>query len=1115
MMNTPKRIQNKEKTIELDAAALLEKSKAAYANLFKKKHTAFCKKTAKLNLKSSNSWLIIIEYRIWMIEWIQFSWNNVVKEKPLIIENLLSNSGQQIKYLDTTIQRKANEKVQLESFLLAPDGQEIPLEPAEKEYYYKRLKDLEVELLGLKKQLEALVEIVPYLNEKHINQNELEKHLVIFSRGGFGRGELTFSSDIDLGYCVDLSKLDVFHAKILEELIGRMNDNFNMIPLEFSSQYFKLHEDLKRFQKLEALHTLPSILESSLIFGNKNILKVLRNQIRNVVPIEKMIRYLKRQRTELRLVSNHEFDIKKGYGGLRHLHYAFWTILILEERLGGGTEELLRLGEQKGWITRMDVECILSVLEFYFDLRNFMGLYSFYIKELKHMGQFPVPDPDKIKLNYWDDTICLAYLKLKDRFLSVDFLDRHRLHAMHQVVKVSQKLFYGALDRTIKEKVSDFYIVKHLESLEILRLDVRNSAVNNKNYPLKKLKSYGKVLKLFEYISRTGNKLCSDLMQEISLIVEDIYLLPEGEKAEIKDLLTVIFTNEFSSVALEQMFEISAPISRDGKIKTLLGKFIPEVNEMRFVIRNINVHQYPMCIHSLKALRQMETEIQILSKKEPELWAFANKEDIFALKWSILFHDIGKIDLYKPHEEFGPVLSNKILIRLGWEEGSPVLDKIRLLVRHHQSVVRFSRLSRYFDHSMIQFIELAERDPRKLMMLYLVNLSDLKSVNEEIRSKTGPLEELFSNCLTAFDELRNQTPGTSLSVVVNDFLREKKNELEERIWFELLIQSCKAMGLTKALLEPLEKIDPQKVVQLKENRKSMDQTLRYLTLGGLTQKSMDKHTDQLVFAIKREVSVVDVKRLISSQEKVVNWLFQVFPNRLLLGLTPRKICNLLYQFSKYESEKETLTYFQDENNELNTLVFQSKNDSEFHQKISYLMGQYHLNIESGKLNQVQYKNGEIGITGFLHVITTKETGNVSIGEMEKQIETTQLSRVSLKKTSKEISPHLNIQYLLERNKSYLVCESEDGYKRDVQEKVALKISTEDASFSLFKMFKAIKKLGVIPQQVTITTIGEKIIDYFYITTKERDKLISKDFEKILQSYSESEVVFSHKDDFEK
>ncbi len=62
----------------------------------------------------------------------------------------------------------------------------------------------------------------------------------------------------------------------------------------------------------------------------------------------------------------------------------------------------------------------------------------------------------------------------------------------------------------------------------------------------------------------------------------------------------------------------------------------------------------------------------------------------------------------------------------------------------------------------------------------------------------------------------------------------------------------------------------------------------------------------------------------------------------------------------------------------------------------------------------------------------------------------------------------------------------------------IKITAEDAPLVYYKMVSAFDRVGVSIQQAVITTIGHQVIDTFYITTDDHEKLLKSNFEESLK-----------------
>ena len=104
------------------------------------------------------------------------------------------------------------------------------------------------------------------------------KNLVIFARGGYGRAELSFASDKDLGYCLDTKELSSCESEICKQFIIHIEHLLRIAGIETSHLYFELNEDLSRFKDQNSIYTIPSILESRVLIGSKNLAEALKRR---------------------------------------------------------------------------------------------------------------------------------------------------------------------------------------------------------------------------------------------------------------------------------------------------------------------------------------------------------------------------------------------------------------------------------------------------------------------------------------------------------------------------------------------------------------------------------------------------------------------------------------------------------------------------------------------------------------------------------------------------------------------------------------------------------------------------------------------------------------------
>ncbi len=1101
-----------------------------YSDFYNQQYAAYRKISADRILTEESAHQTVSDHAIWMDGWIRFSWWFVLQEFDQLMEDIRNTIRQKLPYLRKTIPRKTEKREQLKQVLLEEPDQTIRMDPAERAYYSNQLKNLECEIETLQQQMVLFEKNSASTRTFVLEEKRLLSLLAVFARGGYGREELTFSSDIDLAYCLDLKRARSEEILIIQELIKRMEALFEAIPADLASQYFELGEDLSRFNRTDMLHTIPSILEGRTIIGDPEILGKLKLDFSLVCPPEKAIRFLKQQMDSLSLESNERFNIKDGYGGVRHLQYVLWMVLIVESHENSNSPHLLEYLRNKGWISTEDKQNLVQALEFYFDLRNFIGLYDLYEERLNEDDVNNNPGMQPIDKDMLDSKVSLAYLKLKQRFVNIDYLDRFRLHSIKKISSLAGSIVEDMLNRTVVETLPGFNLVKHIGSNRVIQLTAREKKrsstwnlidrvadrrKSSKDLELERIKDLflnpDNLFDLFLYIARTGIRLSKILMNHFSGLVEEMYLVMNvAGFSRVKRFVTDLFVADNASIAVRQMMDIASPLSRDGHIKTLLGLIIPEVNQMRYLLRNLEIHEYPLCIHSMKALGQIEIEIENSQKNEPELWRFISEKDVFALKWSTFFHDIGKINPYRDHEKLGPILSTDMLRRLGWYEEDEILDLVRLLISNHQSVVRFSQLSTYLDLGILKFFELAQRDPGKVLLLYLINLSDFKSVNSKMGHKAAHLENFFEKTMSILSEFKREELSGSLTEVVNGYLDRRVAEIRMSVLLELLLRQACNKNLDDVIIVPLSKLSPKEAKSLERYRKELENSLVFLKLAELDDASLEKHRFRFTRIVKEVISEDNIRSVTAPLSRYGSWFFSTVPNRYLLSSRVGTLTTQLQEFEDSYHQNLRLSYVKGEQGEYDSILFKFVGNVILQAKIAYVLSWQGINIENGKINQVHYGNGEKGYVGFFRVSATSPGEILTGNELENVIRNLTMPPLNPPRVSETKKLHnVKVAYFLEQEKGYLIEEGKSKqFTRSSREYVAVKISLLDAPFVYYKILRSFDAAEIVPQQVTITTIGNQIIDYFYIDREDLDRLQNSEFKGVLHKYINADITIS-------
>jgi len=1083
--------------------------KIQYQTFFETQWKQWLVQASKNNLNTGDGFAQSHEFCVWIDQWIAFTWDFASDELGLIQAALLSESTSKLGYLTNNLPQKQMKADDLRSMLFLGDGTPVSMDQGELDYYRKVLADLEREISESTLEKKRIEEALPQLTEQRSKGLRLDRFFCLIARGGFGRTELTYSSDIDIAYVADIKGRTSFELLVLHELIRRIEELFTELPLDFASQYFELGEDLSRFYEVNALHTFPAIFESRLILGAPRVLKQFKKEVQAACPDEKLIRFLRSQISQLRPNSLETFHIKTGIGGLRHFQSVLWVWVVLMKPSDTSTPGLINTLHKKKWITEVEADQLLQAVEFFLDLRNFIGLFDTFRPSLQQMGEAGLAK-EQVKIDLYNDRVAMALLKLKTRFTTIDQWDRYRLHCTQQIELIASKVIDKMLNRTIQVQLNRFKLVKHLGSNQIQKVLLPNEPVLwIKEHQLSMFLDWENLFELFVYIANNGNDLSADILVGLAELlpaqIEAKEHLPMGK---VKSFIYQLFTGDYASSAIRQMMDISLPLTRGGQARTLLGLFLPEVNQMRFLLRNVEIHQFTLCEHSMRALAQMEQEIVKFKAQYQELWGFLNHEDLFTLKWSIFFHDIGKINPYKNHEEHGPKIVTKLLSWLGFQSNSDQMDQIRVLVAHHQSMVRFSKLSTHLDLGILKFFELAGRDPRNLILLYLVNVSDFRSVSDRLRENSGFLEEFFERTLGILEAFRKPGNDKTLNQTINEYLDQKVDEKRAAVALDMLLSQSCTVGLEEAIYDPVEKIDASLLDLLVPLKSELNSIVHFLSLGELDKKSLEKHYLRFFNLMKSSLPEAVRFQLVSNYVTDWQWFFTAMPNRYLLNADPQSLSNQLLAFEDCLENGPRFSFVKGAKGEYDNLLFYVKNDSSLQARLAFLLNSSGINIELGKINQIKYLDGSTGFAGYF-----QGPGNaakeVSMVAIENTLEDLVLPDLGHPSWNARTAVHCQVQYLYEREKGYVVVEKSHGqYERSVVECWAVRVSTFDSPYDYFKIMSAIETLGVNPLQVMITTIGNQLIDYFYVTSKDKEKLVSGGFETLLNRFLASDIKAS-------
>ena len=1064
------------------------------SNYYKKEH----KKIVQYNLKVQNSFEILAMNTHLIDSIIETCFEYALEDLHVLKECFVSENTTELHYKERVLpEKKAQQKgIQEQIHFYSGDGREAR---QMRRYYQKIQTALEKEIDELQKRIEQLSVVLPLIEECTHERKEILKSLVIFARGGYGRAELSFASDLDLGYCLDTQRLNEGEVVLLQELIIRIEQFLRESGLETAHQYFEIDEDLSRFREPESIDTIPSILESRVLLGSKSLAETLKRNFFKIIPYETyVLTKLKAYHSATKPALN-EMNLKEDQGGLRSLQIPLWIAAATFGAFPDQTVGMLALLIQKQMLSPKQALKLCQALEFIYELRNFTGVAKsfYYDDEVRDLGC----SEEGLQKNIINDSMERLYLLKKQRFTHVDDFDRFRLRMVGYLHDLSHVLLQRLLDQTIVRTFSSFQLRVHLGKGRIVEVHALEGLPQVP--PSLIFDSPCVLLELFIYIGNSGYDLSFDLKDEFSDSIDNF--TPEIIEAN-QDLVSKQFTElmltENVSHALKIMFKICAPDSTRKMHSrhlpdTLIGRFIPECNQMRFLLRNLTYHQHSLCEHTLNALKICQKELELFKKEYTELYNYLTPKYILALKWGLFLHDVGKIDPSTKHEISGTAIAIKVLKRLGYDD--PELFKlVSLLIAHHMTVVRLSKTSAYFDMALYNFFEVADRDLIKVILLFLVNLSDYSAVSDTTAKDTAHLRKMFAEAYQVYLEMKSLKDMESSIDFIHDYLDNKKAHLELDTRIAVLINKSLQESLLSAVLEPLEEKFPSEYKSLQSEQKNLERLIYYLRSGSLDSKGVDQNNDQMIRILRQHLSKESILDLTHDLHSQINWMFEVFPNRFLIASNPDVLYQTLISFGELDAPAIVSMQTNARGRLSGVLIYVHKQES-IHSRVAYVLDLQQINIISGKMNQIRLSNGEVRYCYYFEVSQRTQSGVIFPREIEESILNDTLPDVEEEVWDSTSKSRLQVEFLEDDHKGYVIEEDCGYFRRCEMDYMRVSLTAVDEPLVYYKMTDALEAFGVDLQQTLITTTGYQGINQFYFNAKDYEKLKESAFEERIKS----------------
>lgn len=528
--------------------------------------------------------------------------------------------------------------------------------------------------------------------------------------GGFGRGELSFASDLDLLFLYK-KRIPPFLADLVRDFVyGLWDDGFEVghATASISAVRDMIQNDFS---------ILTNYLEAGFVAGDRELFEDWRKSFLKLFGNLRRRRFLENltvyRNTRLRQFGESPYllepHVKDGVGGLRDLHTIRWAgIVYLHDP---SLEALIK----NGWLMADEKLWLDQAYDFLWRVRLQLHQLSG-----RRQDRLLFPDQEQIAglmgcMDGTEGSAIEAFMRLYYRYTS---RVRRTTSFFLERVEESQKRFRGfGLSRRILP--GPFL----LEGKSIHFMDPEWV----KKDPTLLMRFFWQTARSKAHFHHNAGRI----------IRENLGGFGERERRNpevIKQFFDILLDRENSFRVLKTMLETA-----------FLQAFIPEFAAVRYRVQNDVYHVYTVDEHLLRTVHELHLiESGETTAEEPLKSACETltPDDRRILFLAALLHDIGK-GQGKNHSMHGAMLAWNIAERMGLKEAER--DLLCFLIEHHLILAETALKRDLMDEKPIAQCAVQIKDRKRLVLLYLLTVADSLATGTEAWNawKSSLLRELF------------------------------------------------------------------------------------------------------------------------------------------------------------------------------------------------------------------------------------------------------------------------------------------------------------------------------------------------------------------------------------
>jgi [protein-PII] uridylyltransferase len=542
--------------------------------------------------------------------------------------------------------------------------------------------------------------------------------VVVVALGGWGRGELHPSSDVDLMVVYD-GGMTPYVQRITQELLYTLWD----LGLQIGHSLRSL-DDCVAIAATD-FPSRTSMQQARFIAGDRTLFARFRRVLAQNVYNRDFEAFLRaalgerEQRYRRWGASPYagEPNVKESAGGLRDVHTAMW---LSAAKFGART---LRELADKGLITSHEQAATDAALTFLWRVRNELHFFSGHRNDVLTRDVQPRIAEN---LGYRDDGQTLAV----ERFMREYYLHARVIHrvARRLIARCEETLSRGG---TAKRRERQQALADGLVFLDGKLLLAEPDADAFRRDPVR-------LMRVFWHLHRLGCELSLGLERAVEASLEVV-----DERFRRSPVVRDLFLD-----VCRQWGRVGLTLSEMHELG-VLGRYLPEFGALTCLVQYDAYHRFSADRHSLIAVEHLEALAPGKSaESEGAAQVFNEVEKPELLLLGMLLHDIGKAK-GRGHVQKGIPLVRDLTARLALPATDAAL--VEFLVARHLAMSHVAQRRDIDDPKTVTDFAAIVGDPQRLKALYLLTYADMGAVGPGVLTpwQAAILHELYARTLAA------------------------------------------------------------------------------------------------------------------------------------------------------------------------------------------------------------------------------------------------------------------------------------------------------------------------------------------------------------------------------